>query len=509
MKTRIIRQTAIIASFALLTLAFMGCTKTGKIPSNSTKSSKEVIIVPDYTNVTIPANIAPMNFKIGNDGDEFVVEAKGKNGQIIVAANKHKVIKFNQSEWKKLLEANRGGEINFTIYAKNNGNWETLPSYTNFIAEENIDPYLSYRLIEPGETAGQIGIYQRNLETFEEKPIYENGSIYSSKDHHCMNCHTYKNNDATKMFFHVRFGHSGTIFVDGDRIEKVQVKTDSTFTAGVYPSWHPFLNKVAFSINDTRQMFHIKNQQKTEVFDTKSDLIIYDVDTKEVSPLLTAEDEMETYPAWNTAGDTLYYCSYKIKHPFHDAREFRFLKDSIFYDLKYIPYDIKNDKFGEPGFILNAAELHVSVNYPRVSPDGRYILCTIAPFGQFHLWHSEADLFCIDLRDGNRVFSLKNANSTRSESVHSWSSNSRWIAFASRRDDGYYTRTYFCYFDKNGNAHKAFLLPQEEPDFNKLRLKSYNLPELTKNAVEIAPREFKRIIYETEAVKAKHKPLNK
>lgn len=502
------KKAGIILAFSLA-IIFSGCTKTGKIPTNSNPSTEEAKIVPDYTDVTIPPNIAPMNFRIDNSGDAFVVEIKGESEQLVASTDKHDVVKFDQSEWRNLLEANRGKEINFTIYAHDKGIWRTLVSYKNLVSEEDIDPYLSYRLIEPGETAGQIGIYQRNLENFDETPIYENGRSFSTVDHHCMNCHTYQNNDATKMFFHVRFGHGGTIFVDGDKVEKVQVKSDSTFTAGVYPSWHPFLNKIAFSINDTRQMFHIQKQQKTEVFDTKSDLIIYDVDTKEVTPLLMSPYEMETYPAWNPTGDTLYYCSFRINHSMADAYEYRKNNDSIFYDLKYIPYDIENDKFGEPGFVIDAASLHVSINYPRVSPDGRYILCTIAPYGQFHLWHKEADLFCIDLRNGYRISSLKNANSARSESVHSWSSNGRWIAFASRRDDGYYTRTYFCYFDKDGHDHKAFLLPQESPEFNTLRLKSYNIPELTKNAVQIAPREFKRIIYETEAIKAKHKPLNK
>ena len=59
----------------------------------------------------------------------------------------------------------------------------------------------------------------------------------------------------------------------------------------------------------------------------------------------------------------------------------------------------------------------------------------MAPFGTFHIWHPESDLYVVDLETGeNRE--LTEANSDDTESYHSWSSNSRWIVFSSRRDEG-------------------------------------------------------------------------
>ena len=68
-------------------------------------------------------------------------------------------------------------------------------------------------------------------------------------------------------------------------------------------------------------------------------------------------------------------------------------------------------------------------------------------------------------------------NSPKAESYHSWSSNGRWIIFSSRREDGSYTILYISYFDKKGNAHKPFVLPQKDPQFYKRNFKSYNVPE--------------------------------
>ena len=61
---------------------------------------------------------------------------------------------------------------------------------------------------------------------------------------------------------------------------------------------------------------------------------------------------------------------------------------------------------------------------------------------------------------------------------------------ASRRDDGNYTRLYISYFDAQGKCHKAFEVPQENPEYNTLLLRSYNRPEFMKQKVSFSPRQF-------------------
>ena len=145
---------------------------------------------------------------------------------------------------------------------------------------------------------------------------------------------------------------------------------------------------------------------------------------------------------------------------------------------------------------------------PRVSPDGRYVLFTMADYGQFHIWHKNADLYVKDLQTGE-VRPLTPANSEYADSYHTWSSNGRWIVVASRREDNNYSRVFIAYFDKDGQAHKAFLLPQEDPEHNILLEKSYNVPELTKNAVPVTPEELKKAIYDDDAAqKVSYKKSN-
>ena len=112
---------------------------------------------------------------------------------------------------------------------------------------------------------------------------------------------------------------------------------------------------------------------------------------------------------------------------------------------------------------------------------------------------STADIQILDLEtgeatlDGRRESQLvdsKAMNSPLPESYPSFSSNSRWILFESRRDDGNYTRTYFAYFDRQGKVHKPFEVPAKDPEFFRVFLRSWSRPELMKEPVHITPRQF-------------------
>jgi hypothetical protein len=81
------------------------------------------------------------------------------------------------------------------------------------------------------------------------------------------------------------------------------------------------------------------------------------------------------------------------------------------------------------------------------------------------------------------IDSLQAVNSQKSDTYHSWSSNSRWFVFASKRDDGLFGKPYFCYVDKTGRAHKPFCLPQRHPTYYDNTLKSFNAPELGRGSV--------------------------
>ena len=122
---------------------------------------------------------------------------------------------------------------------------------------------------------------------------------------------------------------------------------------------------------------------------------------------------------------------------------------------------------------------------------------TLSDYGNFSIWHKEADLYLFNLSDGT-FHAIDQVNSENTESYHDWSSNSRWFVFSSRRDDGLYTRLYISHIDQNGNVTKPFMLPQKKADFYDNSLFSYNVPEFTQKPINLNLLEFKNKIMNDE-----------
>lgn len=277
----------------------------------------------------------------------------------------------------------------------------------------------------------------------------------------------------------MRSDYGGTYIVGENSFKKLNTKTPQTISALVYPSWHPSGNYVAFSVNNTKQMFHTTDRNRVEVFDNASDVVVYDVKKDEIvsSPLLMSDRAFETFPAFSPDGKTLYFCS-------ADSLEIPAKYDKVKYSLCSISFDEKTRSFGNVVDTLYNAREGKSVSFPRVSPDGKYLMFTLSAYGNFSIWHKDADLYLVNLKN-KQVSILSELNSKDTESYHSWSSNGRWVVFSSRRIDGLYTRPFIAYIDKNGKAHKPFLLPQKDKDYYTFLMKSYNIPEFTTGKVKV------------------------
>lgn len=508
MKRRSIYNKYIV--WALAAFLLMACTSKTEIPAVYTDTEQPVSVYPDYKDIVIPPNIAPLNFLVRSPGKEFVAVLEGDKGLLAATSRNGSTICFEQQAWQEFVGRHKGESLKITVYAHTGKGWVRYPSYPIRVADEDIDPYVSYRLIEPGYSLyRQLGLYQRNLTGFEEQPIYENNRTFDFKENHCVNCHNYQNYSTRNMLFHVRTNHRGTVIARGDKIEKIDFAHDSIIGGAVYPAWHPQRDWLVFSSNKTGQAFHTLNREKVEVIDQASDLIFYDAERKEVRNIFQTDSLLETFPHWSPEGDRIYYCVADLRelHPGSDkvtAIDFLHKYDRLRYNIMSMPFDPSTGSFGNPQLEVDCAANGKSASVPRISPDGRFILFTQGDYGQFHIWHKSADLYVKDLKSGN-VYPLEAANSNDADSYHSWSSNGRWIVFSSRRDDGSYTRLYIAYFDRDGQAHKAFLLPQEKPEQNMTLLKSYNVPELTKDKVAISPETFRQTIYQTQAESAAYR----
>lgn len=478
-------------------LLLSSCSNHPDVPTGCTDASCLPAIYPDYCNVTIPCNIAPLNFMLPHgEYTACVARITTPEGRQQTYGKGVKV-QIPESEWHTMLEAAKGKSLKVEVWGEKEGKWLSFNSFEIRVAEEPIDEYVSYRLIEPTYVAwNYMTISQRNVTTFEETQIFNNE--ITSNDiakGQCINCHSYQNYKTDNMLFHVRLSNGCTVIVSDGKAKKVNLKRDYTISAGVYPSWHPKAKLIAFSTNTTRQAFHTVNHNKIEVYDEASDVILYDVETDSVSIVSNDPKLLEVYPTWSPEGDYLYYCKTIPLPEEFDGKDIRSTFPKVQYNLYRRSFDLETHGFGEEELVYDAASQDKSATLPRISPDGHYLLFALGQYGVFHSRHHDADIVCLPLDDKAAAdIDITGVNSEGySDSYPSWSSNGRWIMTASRRCDGNYSQIYFAYFN-NGKAEKAFLLPQEDPEHNVFRLMSYNRPEFMVEPVKISVEDFSKVI---------------
>jgi hypothetical protein len=434
-------------------------------------------IYPDYKDICVPYNIAPLNFMLKEECDKMEVELlTGTNSMKVTGSHK---IAFPLDKFKMLLQEHKNDTIWVSVKSHSKLGWQKFKSFYWKVIPEEIDAYLTYRLIEPGyEVWNKIALAERNISNFDETYIADNNLVDGS----CMNCHIGSKQNPEKSFFHIRGPKGMTVIADGKKLRKLNTKTEGAYSNMIYGNWHPSGKFISFSTNVVIPSFHNYRDKRAFVYDTISDVVVLDIDKNEVltNPLLSKKEYLETFPEFSADGKKLYFCSaHKVKLP----EDYEKLK----YSLCSIDFDSKNRTFSDHAdTLVNGPLTGKTVSEPKSSPDGKYLMFTSFSYGTFPIWHADARIFNFNLKTGV-VDTLPELNNNKkySNSYHSWSTNSKWVVFASKRDNGMYGKPYFSYIDTNGKAHKPFVLPQKDAEFYDYTYKSFNIPELFKK-----PRMF-------------------
>lgn len=472
-------------------VAVSGCGGSSVDKGAGTPINRAPRITPEYAGVVIPPNIAPLNFRVLEPMEQATLQIVSAAGDPIELSATDGSFSIPIKEWKRLLVQNAGQLLTMNIRAKKDGRWYIYQPIVDTISKDPIDPFLAYRLINPAFSLWRnVGLYQRNLETFEETPILTN----KLTDGSCMNCHNFKSGDPQYMLMHIRGGPaSGTLIRRGNDIRKVNTAT-SFNKPGSYASWHPNGNIIAFAVNKLSMFFHAQGECR-DVLDAASDIVLYLIDQNLITtcPDLASPDRMETFPCWSPDGKYLYFCSTSRLDSFWIEQNGRKgLKwNRIRYDLMRIPYDPQTNTWGKLETVLSAKDFGGSITEPRVSPDGRFVLFTGLSYSNFPIYLRSADVYLFDLE--KKQYKKLECNSDETDSFHSWSQNGRWFVFSSKRDNGVLARPYFSHLSENGAASKPFVLPQEDPAFYGTFLKTYNVPEMVTGRIDVDPREWAKV----------------
>ncbi len=455
-----------------------------KQPQDAERVDAMPPIYPDYIGVTIPSDIAPMNFNVEAEGTDAVfVAVQGSQGGRLETAGEW--ADFDLDEWRELTEMNRGGELTFSVWARKDGRWLQYNDFVMHVSENDLDEWgVTYRRIKPGyEVGGDIGIFQRSLSTFDEYAIVTETALPGK----CFNCHTVNRTDPKQVTLQVRGEGGGTLVTLDGKQNWLNTKTATTRAAGSYSYWHPDGDYVVTTASAVHQCFFTGTRQRIEVFHSFSDIEVLDTRTNELilTPLLRTDD-LEIFPAFSHDGRWIYYSTSKYCNL---PAEYEKVKCSIC----RIGFDAATGQFGqEVDTLVNARFTDRSYVIARPSYDGRWLMYNVASRGNFPVSQDDADLCIMNLATGEQRV-MTELNSPRTESYHNWSRNSKWVVFSSKRENGMYTQLFFAEIGDDGHATKPFVMPQRNPrKFYFELMDAYNCPDFTHEKVQLSAHEMQR-----------------
>ena len=445
-------------------------------------SEGPLVIYPDYKDVTIPANIAPLNFR-------YAMADVRRARTTFTLGDKSVTLRGTEAEWrlgawKAFLAGAAGQTISVRAEALVGGE-PVSDQWSIYVSEDAMDGWLTYRLIEPSyQMFNEISIRERCVENFDETVICD----HTVTDNACMNCHVHGQSRGDYSLYYIRGPKGGSILNQNGKLRKLSLNAEGMLSGTVYGELHPDGRFGVFSTNIILPSFHTLAGKRMEVFDSASDLTVADFENNKMInvPHVARPDRFETFPCFSADGKSVYYC---VADTLPVPQRIMEVK----YDLVRADFDPATGRIGEQvDTVWSAHADGGSVCHPKASPDGRWLLFSVADYGTFPLFHPECMLYLADLASGE-IRPLDEIKGDKSDSYHSWSSNSRWFVFASKRGDGQYGKPYFCHLDADGRTTKPFVLPQKSSRFYTFNLKSFNVPDLGKASTGMTVRDAARM----------------
>jgi len=187
-------------------------------------------------------------------------------------------------------------------------------------------------------------------------------------------------------------------------------------------------------------------------YPTRGVLAWYGRKTGKLQPLPGADDPdyVQTSAFWSPDGKYLIYSRAAARDPYPPGyKRATYANDpnetQIQYDLYKIPFN--DGKGGTPERIIGASENGMSNNFPKVSPDGKWIVFVRCKNGL--LMRPDSKLYIVPF-EGGEARPLE-SNLPVMNSWHSFSPNGRWLAFSSK-SPSLYTRLYLTHIDEQGHA---------------------------------------------------------
>jgi Flp pilus assembly protein TadD len=252
-----------------------------------------------------------------------------------------------------------------------------------------------------------------------------------------------------------------------------QVSPDGRFVVSTIDDPEAAKRPGGRTLEDKYYVTNFLNYRFLQVFyPTRGILGWYDRETQDLQPLPGADDPryVQTSGVWSPDGKYIVFARAEAKTPYAPGVPLATYagdpnETQIQYDLYRIPFN--NGKGGQAERIAGASANGMSNSFPKVSPDGRWIVFVEAHSGM--VMRPDGKLYMVPFAGGEAR--LMTCNTPLMNSWHTFSPNGRWLAFSSKGRSPY-TQLYLTHIDANGNDTPPILV-----DNTTAANRAVNLPE--------------------------------
>ena len=252
------------------------------------------------------------------------------------------------------------------------------------------------------------------------------------------------------------------------------------------------------SIPSTYFVINFKDYRFLQVFyPTRGILACYSRATGRRQPLPGADDPryVQTDGVWSPDQKYVVFARAKAKDPTREGRHAVLQANDpnevqIQYSLYRVPFN--GGKGGKAEPIAGASNNGMSNNFPKVSPDGRWIVFVKNRNGQ--LMRPDSQLYIVPATGG--VARRMRCNTSLMNSWHSFSPNGRWLAFSSKSRSPY-TQMYLTHIDENGNDSPPIYVDNSTPANRAVNIPEFvNVPSDGLQNIDVPASEFYRVMDE-------------